>query len=218
MGRPAATKLQARRCPHTRQVASGPWKQPSQRSPSPSWARRATGRSRPQREQGRFGRGAQTAHRASPDGPRPPTGLTPPQRAQATASSRRRQRGHNPPVAEAVNLLWARPQRPQAGWGRPDPLARSSATNLPTSGGAPLSRAAGPGSSALASTDSALELVATASMAELTSLALSPVPTSVKRRATRSLRACCCPGITPGAPLWPDGGGYPAPLLVCSPA
>jgi len=181
MGRPAATKLQGRRRPHTAQVASGPWKQLSHSSPSPSWARRAIGRTRPQREQRRLGLGAQAAHNASAAGPRPATGLTTPQRAQATAVWCLRHGGQSPPSSEAVSSRWARPQRAQVGSDRDEPLERSSATSLPSTGGAPTNSAPGPGSSALTSTDSALAFGATASMAELTWTALSPAPASATR-------------------------------------
>ncbi len=55
----------------SRQVATGPLKHESHSSPSPSWARRAIALRRPQREQRRFGRGAQTEQSGSPVSPRP---------------------------------------------------------------------------------------------------------------------------------------------------
>ena len=211
MGRPAATKLQGRSRPQREQVASGPWKQPSQSSPWPSWARRAIGRSRPQPEQVLLGRGAQTAHNASPAGPRPATGLTTPQRAQATAVWCLRHGGQSPPSSEAVSSRWARPQRAQVGSGRDEPLERSSATSLPSTGGAPANSAPGPGSRALASTDSALAFVATASMAELTCPVDSAGSACATRRVTKSLQACWSFGVTSWGPPGPGGGGCRPP-------
>jgi len=176
------------------------------------------GCSRPQREQGRLGRGAQAAHNASPAGPRPATGFTTLQREQATAVWRLRHLGQRPPTSEAVSSRWARPQRAQTGPGKVEPRARSSATSLPTTGGAPTSRAPGPLSSAPASTDRAFGLGAAASIAERTWVAPRRSPASATRWETRSLQACWRPGLTPCGPPGPGGDGSLAPLPECSPS
>jgi len=128
-----------------------PWKQPSQISGAPSRARVAIRRTRPQRPHSRWGRSAQRAQTGWPSPSRPATGLTTPQRAQAVASWRRRQRGHTPPAPERVNGRSVRPQRAHAGSGSTEPIERSAATSRPITGGAPTNRAAGSAASAVAS-------------------------------------------------------------------
>lgn len=113
-------------------------------SGSPSVARRAMGRTPPQRPQARAGRGEQAKHRAAPSLALVTTTRTRPHPEHASASWWLRQRGHTPVVPTRTSGRPVRPHTAQAGTARLDPRARSSATSRPTTGGAPARTTAGP--------------------------------------------------------------------------
>jgi hypothetical protein len=94
----AATKKHGLRRPQLPQVATGRRKQPLQMSGSTPLARRATGATRPQRPQGRAGRGLQAKHNAPPSSVRAVTTRTRSHTEQASASWWARQRQHIPIV------------------------------------------------------------------------------------------------------------------------
>ncbi len=172
--------------------------------------------SRPQREHCRRGRGAQRAHRAAPSPSRLTTGLTSPQRAQAVASWRRRQRAHTPPSDDAVNGQPVRPHRTHIGSGSNDPRARSSTTRRPTAGGAPTPSASASSASTRAITTSAAPWTPTAAMASAMTCSASSGATSVTRcvtTCTRSAWSCCRVGLTVWRRRrpWPGGAGCRAP-------
>ncbi|KLL12437.1 hypothetical protein BL254_23810 [Protofrankia sp. BMG5.30] len=160
IGASVAAKAQGRRRPHTAQIAAGSRKQFTQVSGWLSRACRAIARTAPQTPQGRRGRSAQRAQNGCPRVSRVATGLTTPQRAQAVASWRCRQRGHNPAWPSRVSGRSARPQTEHAGAGRAEPRAISSVTSRPTAGGAPVDSAAGPAASASARLRSAAPFMA----------------------------------------------------------
>jgi hypothetical protein len=98
---------------------------------------------RPHRPQVRCGRSAQRAQTPRRSRSRAATGLVTPQRAHGSASSRRRQRAHTPPATDRVNGRSVRRQCTQLGSvSEPAPRATSSVTSRPTTGGAPVLRAA----------------------------------------------------------------------------
>lgn len=172
------------------QMAIGFAKQESQMSPVPSRERLAMALVRPQREQGRFGRGTQPAHRALPVSSRATTWRTLSQQAHAVAVWWRLQRGQTPPSGEDVSFIAGLAQRAHLGSGRLEPRALSSRTSRPTTGGAPVPSASGEVSKASARTWIALPLVAAASTASATALlgidgsALAAQSMTQRRRST----------------------------------
>jgi len=162
-------KLQGRRRPQPEQMASGSWKQPTQMSGCPPRARRAIRRIRPHRPHARCGRSAQRAQTGWCSQSRPATGLTTPQRAQASASSRRRHRGQTPPATERVSRSPTRRQSAQLGTGSDvAPWACNSVMSRPTIGGAPMANAPGSAINAAARLRSAAGWPATAATAAST--------------------------------------------------
>jgi hypothetical protein len=192
-----SAKLQGRRRPQPEQVASGSWKHPSQMSGASPWARRAIRRIRPHRPHWRCGRSAQRAQTGRRSPSRPATGLMTPQRAQASASSRRRQRAQTPPVDERVSGRPTRAQTAQLGSGSDvAPSARNALTSRPTTGGAAMVNAAGSAVNAAARLRSAAGCPATAAIAASTCAA--DRAGSVASAAATTCRWRCSP-LTDGS-------------------
>src|SRR5664280_841489 len=140
------------------------------------------------------------------------TGLVTPQRAHGSASSRRRQRAHTPPATDLVNGRSVRRQCTQLGSGsEPAPRATSSVTSRPTTGGAPVLRAAGSAARAAANARSTAGLVTTTCSAvsicdadSAGSAASTPATTWRWQAAPLTAAATGPPGLGAAGPAGPS--------------